>query len=117
MGLESLPHSNASPHKHGEVPADMNHEQLLALLDEAQKRGGLMPNAGLTKQMAAQNPQVQKDLAKEFFESTIGSHLSTQTVTSAYEVYAQLKGTEFSNTFRELESERLMAAGYSPLTL
>ena len=76
-----------------------------------------MPNAEAAKVIGSQDIETQKALAKEFFESTILKNFSSETVRSAYEVYAQLKGTEFSNTFRELESNRLVEAGYSPLTL
>lgn len=88
---------------------------MLAVLEGLRTRGGLMPDREAAERIGSQEPQVQKELAREFFESTIGKDLGQ--VRSAYEVYMALKGTEFSKTFRELESERLVAAGYSPLTL
>lgn len=57
----------------------------------------------------------QRALAESFFNDTIGQSLDN--VKSAYMVYKLLKGTEFANKFKELESARLRKAGYSELNI
>jgi hypothetical protein len=114
MGMESMSRSNAREEGEREP---MTRDAMMTVLETAKKRGGLMPNAEAAALIGAQNPTAQKELAQDFFKSAIMDNFSAESVNSAYQVYAQLKGTEFSNTFRELESARLVAAGYSPLTL
>jgi hypothetical protein len=57
----------------------------------------------------------QSSLAQEFFNETIGKSISNNK--GAYMVYGLLKGTEFANKFKELESARLEKEGYGKFDL
>jgi len=56
----------------------------------------------------------QSAVAEKFFNNTIIERADTR---GAYKVYGMLKGTDFAARFKELESERLVSAGYAPLAL
>src|SRR3989344_1601787 len=57
----------------------------------------------------------QKALADDFFENTIVKDFTSNK--QAYKVYRELKGTEFAQRFKELESERLKKAGFGEFRL
>jgi hypothetical protein len=57
----------------------------------------------------------QSEVAEKFFNETIGKAIMNNR--GAYKVYGMLKGTPFANKFKELESDRLTSAGYTPLSL
>lgn len=73
--------------------------------------GNVSPTArqGITQLKEMLSMVDQKKLAESFFGKTIGEDFNTH---DAYQVYLALKGTEFSNTFKELESARLKEGGY-----
>jgi hypothetical protein len=65
---------------------------------------------------ALKDPDIdQGALADDFFENTIGKDFMNNR--QAYKVYTELKGTEFAQRFKELESERLKKAGFGEFNL
>lgn len=52
----------------------------------------------------------QKELAIDFFDDTIGRNISNNK--NAYSVYGVFKNTPFGEKFKQLEDERLKAAGF-----
>ena len=62
------------------------------------------------KNMDDLNPAEQEALAEEFYNSTIGKHITNNK--DAYNVYLNFKGTSFAERFKQLEDKRLKEAGY-----
>ena len=57
----------------------------------------------------------QEQLAKEFFDETIGKNILN--IPKSYQVYREFKGTAFAKKYAELEDARLKRAGYAGFTL
>src|SRR3989344_2816941 len=62
-----------------------------------------------------QSRETEATLADDFFENTIVKDFTSNK--QAYKVYRELKGTEFAQRFKELESERLKKAGFGEFRL
>ena len=63
----------------------------------------------------ALTPSDQENLASAFFEKTILADIVNNR--KAYPVYGALKGTSFAEKFKQLENDRLQAAGFGSFDL
>lgn len=85
--------------------------QMLIKAGKDAKYMGKIPNMSqIAETVKALSDADQEALAKDYFDKTIGESISNNS--EAYKVYQSLNGTAFANKFKELEHERLIAAGY-----
>lgn len=131
---QKLPEETTGEQAEVEVPEKKESEKysraeglLMELFAEGQagRRGSNPFEGGVSKKFSGAAEELreifkdgqinQKELAAEFFNNTIGRDIRNNG--GAYKVYGLLKGTEFADTFRELESQRLKEAGFGEFKL
>ena len=88
---------------------------LMDLFQNAWKRGfDERPELESTKATLEKlDAETQEKIAQDFFDRTSGQNILY--IRDAYTVYNKFTGTAFGDKFKELESARLVAAGFTPL--